>query len=66
MSVSFGLEYLRQGYKVSPGDAVSQYGPNGGITGDLQGNWQRHDVSEYIDLETNLTDRSRAVPGRSS
>ncbi|MEZ2417893.1 TonB-dependent receptor plug domain-containing protein [Luteibacter sp. RCC_6_2] len=57
VSVSFGLEYLRQGYKVSPGDAVSQYGPNGGITGDLRGNWQRHDVSEYIDLETNLTDR---------
>lgn len=57
VSVSFGLEYLRQAYKVTPGDAVSQYGANGGVTGDLQGNWQRHDVSEYIDLETNLTDR---------
>lgn len=57
VSVSFGLEYLRQSYKVQPGDAVSQYGANGGITGDLQGNWQRHDVSEYIDVETNLTDR---------
>ncbi|PTR32958.1 iron complex outermembrane receptor protein [Luteibacter sp. OK325] len=57
VSVSFGVEYLRQAYKVTPGDAVSQYGPNGGITGDLQGNWQRHDVSEYIDLESNITDR---------
>jgi len=57
VSVSFGAEYLRQAYKVTPGDAVSQYGANGGITGDLQGNWQRHDTSEYIDLETNLTDR---------
>lgn len=57
VSVSFGVEYLRQAYKVQPGDAVSQYGPNGGITADLQGNWQRHDTSEYIDLETNLTDR---------
>lgn len=57
VSVSFGAEYLRQGYKVKPGDAVSQYGANGGITGDLQGNWQRHDTSVYIDLDTNLTDR---------
>ncbi|MET0256155.1 MAG: TonB-dependent receptor [Luteibacter sp.] len=57
VSVSFGAEYLRQGYKVKPGDLASQYGANGGITGDLQGNWQRHDTSEYIDLETNLTDR---------
>jgi iron complex outermembrane receptor protein len=65
VSVSFGVEYLRQAYKVSPGDAVSQYGPNGGITGDLQGNWQRHDVSEYIDLETNITDRfAVSVAGR--
>lgn len=57
VSVSFGAEYLRQGYKVKPGDLASQYGANGGITGDLQGNWQRHDTSGYIDLETNLTDR---------
>lgn len=57
LSVNFGVEYLRQAYKVTPGDAVAQYGPNGGITGDLQGTWQRHDVAEYIDLETNLTDR---------
>jgi len=65
VSVSFGAEYLRQAYKVTPGDAVSKYGANGGITGDLQGNWARHDVSEYIDLETNLTDRfSVSAAGR--
>ncbi|GAA0902919.1 TonB-dependent receptor [Luteibacter anthropi] len=65
VSVSFGVEYLRQAYKVRPGDAVSQYGANGGITGDFQGNWQRHDTSEYIDLETNLTDRfSVSLAGR--
>ncbi|MDY1547895.1 TonB-dependent receptor plug domain-containing protein [Luteibacter sahnii] len=57
VSVSFGVEYLRQAYAVRPGDAVSQYGPNGGITADLRGRWQRHDTSAYLDLETNLTDR---------
>ncbi|WP_049623693.1 TonB-dependent receptor plug domain-containing protein [Frateuria defendens] len=57
VSVAFGAEYLRQSYQVTPGDQYSQYGPNGGITGDLSGKWQRHDVAEYVDLETNLTDR---------
>ncbi|TCV95863.1 iron complex outermembrane receptor protein [Luteibacter rhizovicinus] len=57
VSVAFGAEYLRQTYQVTPGDVYSQYGSNGGITGNSSGRWQRHDVSEYIDLETNLTDR---------
>jgi iron complex outermembrane receptor protein len=67
LTVAFGTEYLRQGYQISPGELASWYVGTSGVSGGAQGfaGWQpgnavnaaRHDVAEYIDLETNLTDK---------
>jgi iron complex outermembrane receptor protein len=67
LTVAFGTEYLRQSYQISPGDLASWYVGTSGTPGGAQGfaGWQpvnavnaaRHDVAEYIDFETNLTDK---------
>src|SRR6185437_15794257 len=67
LTLAFGTEYLRQGYQISPGDLASWYVGTSGVSGGAQGfaGWQpanavnaaRHDVAEYISLETNLTDK---------
>jgi len=67
LTVAFGTEYLRQSYQISPGDLPSWYVGTSGTSGGAQGfaGWQpvnavnaaRHDVAEYIDFETNLTDK---------
>ena len=67
LTVAFGTEYLRQSYQISPGDLASWYVGTSGTSGGAQGfaGWQpvnavnaaRHDVAEYLDFETNLTDK---------
>src|SRR5699024_2275111 len=67
-TLSFGAQYLRQAYKVTPGDPASYYvSTTSPETGGAQGfaGWgpqdaidvSRHDVAEYVQLEGNLTER---------
>ena len=67
VTLAFGAEYLRQTYKIEAGDLPSWYTGTSGVSGGAQGfggyqpsnagSFSRHDVAEYISLETNLTDR---------
>jgi len=67
LTVAFGTEYLRQTYQIVAGDLPSWYVGTSGKPGGAQGfaGWQpanavnaaRHDVAEYLDFETNLTDK---------
>jgi len=67
VTVAFGAEYLRQTYSIDAGSLPSWYVGTSGVSGGAQGfaGWQpanavdasRQDVAEYLDLETNLTDR---------
>jgi len=67
LTVAFGTEYLRQTYEIVAGDLPSWYTGTSGKPGGAQGfaGWQpanvvnaaRHDVAEYLDFETNLTDK---------
>jgi len=67
VTVAFGTEYLRQTYQITAGDLPSWYVGTSGKPGGAQGfaGWQpanavnaaRHDVAEYLDFETNLTDK---------
>ncbi len=67
VTLAFGTEYLRQGYRINAGDPASYYVGTSGISGGAQGfggyqpanagSHARHDVAEYLSLETNLTDR---------
>ncbi|MDR2013184.1 MAG: TonB-dependent receptor [Rhodanobacter sp.] len=67
LTLAFGVEYLRQSYGISAGSLPSWYVGTSGISGGAQGfaGWQpanaveaaRHDVAEYLNLETNLTDK---------
>ena len=67
LTVAFGAQYLRQTYSIAAGSLPSWYVGTSGVSGGAQGfaGWQpgnavdasRHDVAEYIDLETNLTDK---------
>jgi iron complex outermembrane receptor protein len=67
VTVAFGAEYLRQTYSIDAGSLPSYYVGTSGVSGGAQGfaGWQpanavdasRQDVAEYVDLETNLTDR---------
>ena len=67
VTVAFGAQYLRQTYGIDAGALPSWYTGTSGVSGGAQGfaGWQpanavnaaRHDVAEYLDLETNLTDR---------
>lgn len=67
-TLSFGAQYLRQAYEVTPGDPASYYvSTTSPETGGAQGfaGWgpqdaidvSRHDVAEYVQLEGNITDR---------
>ena len=67
VTVAFGAQYLRQTYGIDAGSLPSWYVGTSGTSGGAQGfaGWQpsnaieasRQDVAEYIDLETNLTDK---------
>ncbi|PWK88636.1 iron complex outermembrane receptor protein [Fulvimonas soli] len=67
VTVAFGAEYLRQTYGIHAGEPASWYVGTSGVSGGAQGfagwqpvsagSWSRHDVAEYLDVETNLTDR---------
>jgi len=67
VTVAFGAQYLRQTYGIDAGSLPSWYVGTSGVSGGAQGfaGWKpanavaasRHDVAEYLDLETNLTDR---------
>ncbi|KRE88709.1 hypothetical protein ASG87_09040 [Frateuria sp. Soil773] len=67
VTLAFGAEYLRQTYKITAGDLPSYYTGTSGKSGGAQGfggylpanagAHARHDVAEYLSLETNLTDR---------
>lgn len=67
-TLSFGAQYLRQGYRVQAGEEASYYTSlTSPETGGAQGfaGWgpqdafdvSRHDVAEYVQLEGNLTER---------
>jgi iron complex outermembrane receptor protein len=70
VTVAFGAQYLRQTYGIDAGALPSWYVGTSGTSGGAQGfaGWQpvnavsasRQDVAEYLDLETNLTDRCGA------
>ncbi len=70
VTVAFGAEYLRQTYGIQAGALPSWYVGTSGVSGGAQGfaGWQpanavnasRQDVAEYLDLETNLTDKLSA------
>jgi iron complex outermembrane receptor protein len=75
VTVSFGTQYLRQSYDVQAGEPGSYYVGTSGVSGGAQGfaGWgpqdeisvSRHDVAEYVQLETNLTDKlSTSLAGR--
>lgn len=67
VTVALGAEYLRQSYQIVAGDLPSYYTGTSGVSGGAQGfggyqpenagSHARHDVAEYLSLETNLTDR---------
>ncbi|WP_201313441.1 TonB-dependent receptor [Dyella sp. EPa41] len=67
VTLAFGAEYLRQTYKIEAGDLPSWYTGTSGVSGGAQGfggyqptdagSYSRHDVAEYVSVETNLTDR---------
>jgi len=67
VTLAFGAEYLRQTYKIDAGDVASYYTGTSGTSGGAQGfggfqpanagSHSRHDVAEYVSLETNLTDK---------
>jgi iron complex outermembrane receptor protein len=75
VTVSFGTQWMRQGYAIKSGELASYYVGNSGVTGGAQGfaGWgpddamsaSRRDLAEYIQLETNLTDKlSASLAGR--
>jgi len=67
VTVSFGTQWLRQAYNVEAGELGSYYVGTSGVRGGAQGfaGWgpqdamsvARTDIAEYVQLETNLTDR---------
>jgi len=67
VTLAFGAEYLRQSYRIDAGEPASYYVGTSGVAGGAQGfggyqpsdagSHARHDVAEYLSLETNLTDR---------
>lgn len=67
LTVAYGAQYLRQTYGIDAGSLPSYYVGTSGVSGGAQGfaGWQpanaieasRQDVAEYLDLETNLTDK---------
>ncbi|MFK3722883.1 TonB-dependent receptor plug domain-containing protein [Pseudomonas monteilii] len=64
VSVAVGAEYLHQGYQLSAGDPASYYQTGssglGGFRDSDAGSYSRHNVAQYLDLETDLSDRLSA------
>lgn len=64
LSVAFGTEYLHQGYQISAGDPASYYQSGssglGGFRASDAGSYSRHNFAQYLDLETDLSDRLSA------
>ncbi|MEO7072025.1 MAG: TonB-dependent receptor [Rhodanobacter sp.] len=67
VTLAFGTAYLRQSYAITAGDPASYYVGTSGVSGGAQGfggfqptdagTHARHNVAQYLSLETNLTDR---------
>ncbi len=61
LSVAFGAEYLHQNYELEAGETGSYYrGGSSGLAGFRAadaGEWSRHNLAQYLDLETNLTEQ---------
>ncbi|QQX56405.1 TonB-dependent receptor plug domain-containing protein [Pseudomonas chlororaphis] len=61
VSVAFGTEYLRQGYQIEAGQPESYYQTGssglGGFRDSDAGSSSRHNFAQYLDLETNFTDK---------
>ncbi|MPQ65430.1 MULTISPECIES: TonB-dependent receptor [unclassified Pseudomonas] len=64
VSVAFGGEYLRQGYQISAGQPESYYQTGssglGGFRESDAGSYSRHNFAQYLDLETNFTEKLSA------
>ncbi len=64
MSVALGAEYLRQGYQISAGQPESYYQSGssglGGFRAADAGSYSRHNFAQYLDLETNFTEKLSA------
>ncbi|WMI97396.1 TonB-dependent receptor [Pseudomonas chlororaphis subsp. aurantiaca] len=61
VSVAFGTEYLHQGYQIEAGQPESYYQTGssglGGFRDSDAGSSSRHNFAQYLDLETNFTDK---------
>lgn len=61
VSVAFGAEYLRQGYQIEAGQPESYFQTGssglGGFRAADAGSYSRHNFAQYLDLETNLTEK---------
>ncbi|CAM3235911.1 ligand-gated channel [Pseudomonas floridensis] len=61
VSVAFGAEYLRQGYQIEAGQAESYFQSGssglGGFRAADAGSSSRHNFAQYLDVETNLTEK---------
>lgn len=75
VTLAFGTEFLRASYNTMAGTLPSYYVGTSGIAGGVQGqsgrqpelagSFARHDIAEYLSLETNLTDKfAVSVAGR--
>ncbi|MFZ4966496.1 TonB-dependent receptor plug domain-containing protein [Pseudomonas sp. Mn2068] len=64
VSVAVGAEYLRQGYQISAGQPESYYQTGssglGGFRAADAGSYSRHNFAQYLDLETNFTEKLSA------
>ncbi|NWB28195.1 TonB-dependent receptor plug domain-containing protein [Pseudomonas gingeri] len=64
VSVAVGAEYLRQGYQISAGQPESYYQSGssglGGFRAADAGSYSRHNFAQYLDLETNFTEKLSA------
>ncbi|NWB22516.1 MULTISPECIES: TonB-dependent receptor plug domain-containing protein [unclassified Pseudomonas] len=64
VSVAFGGEYLDQGYQIKAGDPASYYQTGssglGGFRDSDAGTSTRHNWAQYLDLETNFTEKLSA------
>ncbi|GFM58222.1 TonB-dependent receptor [Pseudomonas capsici] len=61
VSVAFGAEYLHQGYQIEAGQAESYFQTGssglGGFRAADAGSYSRHNFAQYLDLETNITEK---------
>ena len=64
VSVAWGLEYRHQKYQIKPGEPASYFGSGGqvytGYSPQNAGTYTRHNTAEYVDVESDLTDKFTA------